>query len=85
MRYMSYQGKYLNLHLFNYKQNTRVRGPVVLFCLYMPKADRDVQEVHSIHLCVINASGMGARSQLLRDSVSGNSYESTLLIPHVTP
>ena len=76
---------FLKRQLIQDKQNTRVRGPVVLFCLYMPKADRDVQEVHSIHLCVINSSGLDARSQPLRDSVSGSSYESTLLIPHVTP
>ena len=38
---------------------------------------KGLQKAHSIHLFVINASGLGAWSQPLRDSISGSSYEST--------
>ena len=46
--------------------------PLFYFVSIMPKAG--LQEAHSIHLYVINASGLSARS---RPSVSGSSYEST--------
>ena len=58
-----------------YSYTSRTPGsedPLFYFVSIMPKAG--LQEAHSIHLYVINASGLCARS---RPSVSGSSYEST--------
>ena len=57
-----------------YKQNTRVRGPVILFVSIMPMADKKASR--RLIAYVNNANGLGAWSRPLKDSVSGSSYES---------